>query len=174
MINILRKLNPDKILYTYHNPDKTIHTRLDRIYITDDIKVKTSKIYTLSLSDHDGGTVSFQIREISPKRPGIWKLNTLILKHKTLQEIFPKYWKLWQKIKKKYDNQLLWWDAGKLHIKNIIIDYCTKRNKNLNQKQQTLIQNITTEKSKINPNTDIINKNQQELNDIENYKITVQ
>ena len=59
-------------------------------------------------------------------------------------------------------------------MKNIIIDYCTKRNKNLNQKQQTLIQNITTEKSKINPNTDIINKNQQELNDIENYKITVQ
>ena len=51
------------------------------------------------------------------------------------------------------------------------MDYCTKRNKNLNKKQQTLIQNITTEKSKTNPNIDIINKNQQELNNIENYKI---
>ena len=117
LIDIWRKLNPDKKLYTYHNPDKTIHTRLDRIYITDDIKVKASKIYPLSLSDHDEVTVSFQIREINPKGPGIWKLNTSILKHKTLQEIFPKFWKLWQKQKKKHDNHLLWWDAGKLHIK---------------------------------------------------------
>ena len=54
----------------------------------------------------------------------------------------------------------------------IIIEYCTKRNKEINQKQQTLIQNITKEKSKINPNTDIINKQQQDLQDIENYKIT--
>ena len=53
----------------------------------------------------------------------------------------------------------------------IIIEYCTKTNKEINQKQQTLIQNIK-EKSKINPNTDIINKHQQDLQDIENYKIT--
>ena len=171
LIDIWRKLNPDKRLYTYHNPDKTIHTRLDTIYITDDIKIKASKIYPFSLSDHDGVTASFQIRELNPKGPGIWKFNTSILKHKNFQEIFPKFWKFWQNQKKKYDNQLLQWDAGKLHLKNIIIEYCTKRNKKLNQKQQTLIQNITTEKSKINPNTDIINKNQQELNDIENFKI---
>ena len=171
LIDIWRKLNPDKRLYTYHNPDKTIHTRLDTIYITDDIKTKASKIYPFSLSDHDGVTASFQIRELNPKGPGIWKFNTSILKHKNFQEIFPKFWKFWQNQKKKYDNQLLQWDAGKLHLKNIIIEYCTKRSKKLNQKQQTLIQNITTEKSKINPNTDIINKNQQELNDIENFKI---
>ena len=171
LIDIWRKLNPGERLYTYHNPDKTIHSRLDRIYITDDIKVKTAKIYPFSLSDHDGVTVSFQIREMNPKGPGIWKLNTSILKHNTFQEIFPKYWKFWQKQKNKYNNHLLWWDAGKLHLKNIIIDYCTKRNRNLNQKQQILIQNITTEKSKINPNIEFINKNQQELNDIENYKI---
>ena len=171
LIDIWRKLNPDKRLYTYHNPDKTIHTRLDTIYITDDIKIKASKIYPFSLSDHDGVTASFQIRELNPKGPGIWKFNTSILKHKNFQEIFPKFWKFWQNQKKKYDNQLLQWDAGKLNLKNIIIEYCTKRNKKLNQKQQTLIQNITTEKSKINPNTDIVNKNQQELNDIENFKI---
>ena len=171
LIDIWRKLNPGERLYTYHNPDKTIHSRLDRIYITDDIKVKTAKIYPFSLSDHDGVTVSFQIREMNPKGPRIWKLNTSILKHNTFQEIFPKYWKFWQKQKNKYNNHLLWWDAGKLHLKNIIIDYCTKRNRNLNQKQQILIQNITTEKSKINPNIEFINKNQQELNDIENYKI---
>ena len=53
----------------------------------------------------------------------------------------------------------------------IIIEYCTKRSKEINQKQQALIQNITKEKSKIHPNTDIINKHQQDLQDIQNYKI---
>ena len=116
LIDIWRKINPHKRLFTYHNPDKTIHTRLDRIYITDNITVKTSTIYTVSLSDHDGVTVSFQIRETNPKGPGIWKLNTSILKQKHFQEIFKNYWSYWQKQKGKYQNQLLWWDAGKLYF----------------------------------------------------------
>ena len=40
----------------------------------------------------------------------------------------------------------------------------------INKKQQTLIRYISQEKSKINPNNENINKYQQELNDIENYK----
>ena len=134
--------------------------------------IKKSTIYPISLSDHDGVTVSFQIGEINPKGPGIWKLNTSILKHKNFQEIFKSFWTYWQKQKRKYDNQLLWWDAGKLYLKTIIIEYCTKRNKEINQKQQTLIENITKEKSKINSNIEIINKYQQELNEIENYTLT--
>ena len=62
-IDIWRKVNPHKRLFTYHNSDKTIHTRLVRIYITDNITVKTSTMYPISLSDHDGVTESFQIRE---------------------------------------------------------------------------------------------------------------
>ena len=172
LIDIWRKINPDKRMFTYHNPDKTIHTRLDRIYMTNNMVIKKSTIYPISLSDHDGVTVSFQIGEINPKGPGIWKLNTSILKHKNFQEIFKSFWTYWQKQKRKYDNQLLWWDAGKLYLKTIIIEYCTKRNKEINQKQQTLIENITKEKSKINSNIEIINKYQQELNEIENYTLT--
>ena len=172
LIDIWRKINPDKRMFTYHNPDKTIHTRLDRIYMTNNMVIKKSTIYPISLSDHDGVTVSFQIGEINPKGPGIWKLNTSILKHKNFQEIFKSFWTYWQKQKRKYDNQLLWWDAGKLYLKTIIIEYCTKRNKEINQKQQTLIENITKEKSKINSNIEIINKYQQELNEIENYRLT--
>ena len=67
LMDIWRKINPDKKLFTYHNPDKTIHSRLDRIYITNNVTVKTSKIYPISLSDHDGVTVIFQIRETNPR-----------------------------------------------------------------------------------------------------------
>ena len=108
LVDILRKINPDKKLFTYHNTDKTIHSRLDGIYITNTIKVKTSKIYPISLPDHDGVTVIFQIRENNPRGPGIWKLNTSILKQKEFQEIFKNYWTYWQKQKRKYENQNLW------------------------------------------------------------------
>ena len=38
------------------------------------------------------------------------------------------------------------------------------------KKEQDLIKYITQEKSKLNPNIEKINKYQQDLNDIENYK----
>ena len=71
---------------------------------------------------------------------------------------------------KQYNNHNLWWDAGKLYLKTITIDYCTRRNKNINQKQQQLINDISHEKSKLNANIEKIKKYQQDLNDIENYK----
>ena len=71
---------------------------------------------------------------------------------------------------KQYNNHNLWWDAGKLYLKTITIDYCTRRNKKINQKQQQLINDISHEKSKLNANIEKIKKYQQDLNDIENYK----
>ena len=53
-----------------------------------------------------------------------------------------------------------------MYLKTIIIDFCTRKNK----KQQDLIFYITQEKSKLTQNIEKINKYQQELNEIENYK----
>ena len=60
--------------------------------------------------------------------------------------------------------------TGKLYFKTVLIDYCTRRNKPTNKKQQELIDHISQEKLKLHPNIEQINKYQQELNDIENYK----
>ena len=40
LVDIWRKKNPYKIIFTYHNHDKTIHSRLDRIYTTKKIQNK--------------------------------------------------------------------------------------------------------------------------------------
>ena len=71
------------------------------------------------------------------------------------------------KQKERRQNHNDWWDAGKLYFKAIAIDYCTKVNKQINKKQQTLIDYISQEKSTLNPNNEQIHKYQQELNDIE-------
>ena len=57
-----------------------------------------------------------------------------------------------------------------MYLKTIIINFCTRKNKQINKKQQDLIFYITQEKSKLTPNIEKINKYQQELNEIENYK----
>ena len=88
-------------------PDKMIHTRLDRIYISKTIKTKTSKIYTTSLSYHESVFVIFQIREENPRGEGIWKMNTSILKQKEFKEIFEKFWTYWQNKKTEYKNHNL-------------------------------------------------------------------
>ena len=162
-MDIWRKTNPSKKLYTYHNPDKTIHSRLDRIYITKTIKTKTSKIHSTSLSDHDSVSVILQISEENPRGQDIYK-------QKKFQEIFKNFWKYWQNNKIEYENLNDWWDAGKLYLKAIATEYCTRRNKQINKKQQELINYMSQEKSRINPNIEKINKYQQELTEIENYK----
>ena len=96
LVDIWRKSNPLKRLFTYHKPDKTIHTRLDRIYISKTIKSKTSKIYPIPLSDCGSVSVTFQISEENPRGEGIWKMNTSILKQKQFQEIFKNFWTYWQ------------------------------------------------------------------------------
>ena len=110
------------------------------------------------------------VNEKNPRGPGIWKLNTSILKLKQFQKIFYSFWKFWQNKKREYTNYNDWWNAGKLYLKLITIDFCTQRNKQIQKQIQKLAQYIFQEKSKINPNTDEINKCQQELDEIENYR----
>ena len=105
MVDIWGKINPSKRLFTYHNSDKTIHTRLDKIYISRKIKIKTCKIQPTSLSDHDGVSVIFQINEENPRGSGIWKMNTSRLKQKKFKEIFQSFWEYWKKEKTEYRNQ---------------------------------------------------------------------
>ena len=92
LVDIWRKHNPIKRTFTFHNHDKTIHSRLDRIYISKTTKTKTCKIIHISLTDHDGVSVILQVSEENPRGPGIWKLNTSILKQKQFQEIFKIFW----------------------------------------------------------------------------------
>lgn len=164
------KSNPYKRHFTYHIRDNTIHRRLDRIYITKRIKTKTRNLLSTSIFGPNSVSVTIQVTKKEPKGPGIWKLNTAILKHKNFQNIFQQFWKNWQKGKTKYQNQIDWWKIGKLYFKTLPREYCTKRNQQLNNKYQTLIKYINEEKFKLQPNIHKIEQYQQNLEDIENYE----
>ena len=59
---------------------------------------------------------------------------------------------------------------GKLCIKTITIEYFTKKNKEINNRYNKLIQDINDEKLKPHPDYKKIEQNQIELEDIDDYK----
>ena len=117
-----RKANPYESYFTYHNADNTIHNSLDRIYITKKIKITNFQIIPTSISDHDSVSTIIQVNKKEPKGPkgpGIWKLNTTILKYKHFQKTFKQFWNSWTKEKTKYNNYNDWWGIGKMYFKNM-------------------------------------------------------
>ena len=61
-------------------------------------------------------------------------------------------------------------NGGKLCIKTITIEYFTKKNKEINNRYNKLIQDINDEKLKPHPDYKKIEQNQIELEDIDDYK----
>ena len=143
-VDIRRKNNSHKRLFTYHNSDKTIHCRIDRIL------------------DHDSGTVIIWVNKKKPKGSWCWKLNISILKHKNFQNIT----KGWQKENRKYQNHNDWWEMGKIYFKKLAIDYYTKANQKLNEKYRNLTKYIVEVKSKSNPESNKIKQFQELLNEL--------
>ena len=165
MIDLWRKNNPLQKSFTYHNADNTIHSILDRFYVSKTIKTIKCQIIPTKVSDHDSFSAYIQVNITEPKGPGIWKLNTSILTHKNCQNIFKQYWQNWQNEKTKYKSHSEWWEIGKLYTKTKIIEYCTKKNKKINNKYNQLIKDTNEEKIKPHPDYKKIEQNQIELED---------
>lgn len=100
-VDLWGKSNPYKRHFTYHIGDNTIHRRLDRIFITKRIKTKTRNILSPSIFGPNSVSVTIQVNKKEPKGPGVWKLNTAILKHKNFQNRFQQFWKNLAKRKNK-------------------------------------------------------------------------
>ena len=117
--------------------------------------------------DHEIVSLTLEITKQKSKRRGIWKRNTSILKQKRFKEIFQQFWKNWQtQIKYKPINQ--WW---KIRFRMLVVEHCKEHNYKSTQKQKNLTNQILTEKTKPAPSPEQIEMWQQQLEDIENYRI---
>ena len=170
LIDMWRKTNPYKRYFNYRNANNTIHSRLDRIYITKTIKTLNCQIIPTTISDHDSVLVTIQVNIQTPKGPGIWKLNTTILKEKQFQNTLKIFWSSWTKEKPKYENHDDWWEIGNMYFKNMAIEYSTEKNRQIKNKYNQCIEIINEEKTKSQPDTMKIKKYEIELEEIENYK----
>ena len=115
-------------------------------------------------------SVTIQVSIQTTKGPGIWKLNTKILKQKQFQNTFKKFWSSWTKEKPKYENHNDWWEIGKMYFKSMAIEYSTEKKRKNKNKYNQCIKIINEEKTKPQPDTMKIKICEIELEEIENYK----
>ena len=80
LTDIWRKENPSKRLFTYHSKNQSIHSRIDRIYLQHNQKIKNVSIIPNGLSDHDAITLTIKIKKTNTSSQGYWKLHASILK----------------------------------------------------------------------------------------------
>ena len=91
LTNIWRKENPHKILFTYHNINQQIHSRIDRFYITNNQKITNISIVPNGLSDHEAIQLKIKIKKPHILGIGYWKLSTSILRQTPFQKTFKNF-----------------------------------------------------------------------------------
>ena len=130
LVGVFGKHNPTARFFTWFSPDSPIEVQIDRFYQTHDIfcTSKSSAVQFFPYSDHDSISFKSYIKgSITPPNtpkwgPGYWKLNTSILSEQTLQIQIKSFWSYWKSRKPDFENLNMWWDKGKLKMK----DTCRK------------------------------------------------
>lgn len=106
--------NPETKGYTWYNANNSIRTRIDKIFIQKTITNKTkTTINACPYSDHDAVMMNINIPETNSRGPGVWKLNTKLLKDKQYVHEITCFVKFWMTEKEGCDNPAKWWDDFK-------------------------------------------------------------
>ena len=125
--DIWRTLNPSTYAFTWHKPDGSDASRLDRIYGPSDYEVRHCSITQCPLSDHDAVKVCFKLPASFPTGRGFWKLNVEVLKEVNFQRELRQCYEGWCSLKPAFSSLIEWWDEIKSRIKQFCIKYCVAR-----------------------------------------------
>ena len=161
-----RAENPNKKEYTWRNNDHSIRTRIDRIYTSKNLKNQTtSKITTCPYSDHDLVVTSIK-NQGNPRGPGVWKLNTKLLKDKWYINEIKNLLELWSKQQNNDNDPASTWDDLKETIKRTSIKHSIRKAKERREKKDKLTNEINVLIQAQHPEEDQIKKKEQELKEI--------
>ena len=68
-------------------------------------------------------SLKFSLGNSHPRGRGLWKFNTQLLKFETFCSAVKDFWPVWSAYKPAFTVPRVWWDAGKLQIKEIAISH---------------------------------------------------
>lgn len=126
--------------------------------------------YTVDQTESVQQTIKIKSQRKRLKRTRFLEIEYLHTKTKFFKILLQKFGTFAKTKKIEYQNHNDWWEAGKLYFKTITTAYRTKINQHINKKQESLMNYIFQEKSKLKPYKKQIDKYQQDLEEIENYK----
>ena len=169
LVDIWRQKNPDRRQFTWHSPDESIHSRLDRIYLPKNFvcSVFNSYIRHFVWSDHDVCGVKFTLPNSTIKGKGYWKLNTNFLSHENFQNKIQTFWDTWINKKQDFEDIGLWWDCFKIYVKSISIEHAKEIHEIRKNTKYSLLADLERERGNHLVDTENIRKIEENLLQIE-------
>ena len=122
-----RDLNPSACVFTWHKPDGSDASRLDRIYSPADYVVRHCDVTQCPLSDHDAVRASYELPSSFTRGRGFWKLNVEVLAEDVFKRELRLCYEGWRTLKPAFSSLTNWWDEIKSRIKQFCIKYCVAR-----------------------------------------------
>ena len=123
--DVFRVKNPSAKLFTWFNGPHLVGCRLDRFYTPSawSSQVRGHACDPFSYSDHHMVSINLQLGHSNPRGRGIWKFNTRLLKSEDFCAAVNDFWPQWQLEKPVFTDPRVWWDTGKLQLKEIAITH---------------------------------------------------
>ena len=169
LYDVWRVQHPRDRIYTWHNRDFSIRTRLDRWYISTTFDT-TAVIRACPHSDHCTVELTFTLPEYKPRGPGTWKLNTTLLTNAAYKGETTAFLRYWSHRKAEFPSIHAWWDSAKEQLKGIAIKHSVRLSKLRHTNELSLINELTHLQAQPNPDHDLITRVEQQLKNIAEEK----
>ena len=128
LIDIYRAKFPTRSAYMWVNKAHTVGCRLDRFYVPHswDTQASDMTVKRFAYSDQQLIRMTFTVGKRNPRGKGIWRFNTSLLKSEDFCEETVDFLRHWRTQKASYSDLRVWWDAGKLLIKQLAISHSVR------------------------------------------------
>ena len=167
-----RKENENRVEYTWSSrkQNENIHSRLDRFYISKNIKhIKTEFLYNV-WSDHKILSTVIMLGKEDKRGQNYWKLNTEILHDEQYKTEMTAFINKQKTCKQDYENIIEWWDMTKVYIKMYTKKYCQQINQGRQKEIAKIKRNIEQESLQIRINMTNIELLHNQLQNLQNQK----
>ena len=124
-----REINPSSRKYTWPTRLSPVQSRLDRMYVTEDLHsdLLYQDFCPTVWSDHKYIAMALTLTSGTARGPNYWKLNTTVLTDPDYQTLITTLIANHHLTRATYSNILPWWENCKLLIKAASIVYCRDR-----------------------------------------------
>ena len=120
--DVYRQKNPSGRCFTWFNgsqcqvpPGPFYIPRNWRARVTDHL------VSTFAYSDHRLLSLKISFGHSNPRGRGLWKFNTSLLNSEAFCSAVNDFWPGWREIRPTFADPRIWWDAGKLQLKELAI-----------------------------------------------------
>ena len=146
--DIWRIQNPSSKEFTFSS-SRGSFSRIDKFYTSRNFRdiFNKPRIDPFPHTDHD--RISLTLNFSAPKGgPGIWKLNTSILKEQEFSSSINKFISDWEQSQESFPSLFEWWEHGKKTFVNIAKPYSRNPKKQLIRKKYKLLKQLRNAKRK--------------------------